>query len=60
MLRAVRVGMFDTMKHLNDAEIAWAGVGKNRDEAYRPALLRIKDTNIACYRYGATLSHHSF
>jgi poly-gamma-glutamate capsule biosynthesis protein CapA/YwtB (metallophosphatase superfamily) len=44
-------GMFDTMKHLTDAGIAWAGVGKNRDEAYRPALLRIKDTNIACYSF---------
>jgi len=44
-------GMFDTMEHLNKAKIAWAGVGKNRDEAYRPALLRIKDTNIACYSF---------
>jgi poly-gamma-glutamate capsule biosynthesis protein CapA/YwtB (metallophosphatase superfamily) len=44
-------GMFDTMKHLDDAGIAWAGVGKNAGEAYRPAFLRIKGVNIALYSF---------
>lgn len=49
-LTICKTGMFDTMKHLDDAGIAWAGVGKNADEAYRPAFLKVKGVNIALYR----------
>lgn len=44
-------GLFDTIKSLNDRGIKWAGVGKNRDEAFRPAILSCLGMKIACFSF---------
>jgi poly-gamma-glutamate capsule biosynthesis protein CapA/YwtB (metallophosphatase superfamily) len=44
-------GMFETMQRLTEAGIAWAGVGRNQEEAARPAFLHSKNTTIACISF---------
>lgn len=46
--------LIDTITHLDSAGIAWAGAGRGAEEAYSPALLRLKDINILLLGYSNT------
>ncbi len=40
-------GLLDTLGHLRTAGIRWAGAGRDREEAARPALLDVPPTRVA-------------
>ena len=40
-------GLLDTLRHLDDAGIRYAGAGRDREEAARPALLQTPPTRVA-------------
>jgi poly-gamma-glutamate synthesis protein (capsule biosynthesis protein) len=44
-------GMIDTMKSLSEQGIKWAGVGMNKQEAMKPAILERCGMKFAFYRY---------
>lgn len=47
-------GLLDTIKHLDAAGVAWAGGGKDIDEARRPAILEKDGVRVAFLAYTST------
>lgn len=50
-------GMYDTMKALDEHGIRWAGVGRNLEEAMKPAVFTVKGTTLAAYSFS---DHYDF
>jgi poly-gamma-glutamate synthesis protein (capsule biosynthesis protein) len=41
--------LFETLANLDRAHLPHAGTGRDRDQAYRPAIVRVKDRSIALF-----------
>jgi len=50
-------GMMETMDSLSKNGIHWAGVGKNLEEAQRPAIFGIDGKKVACFSFA---DHYSY
>lgn len=48
------LALADTLEHLANAGIAWAGAGRESGEAYSPGLLKIRDKNFMLLGYSNT------
>jgi poly-gamma-glutamate capsule biosynthesis protein CapA/YwtB (metallophosphatase superfamily) len=44
-----RSALFETIANLERAQVAFAGTGRDLEQAYRPAVLRVKDRRIAVF-----------
>lgn len=51
-----RPGLLETMKTLEDAEIAFSGVGLNAEEASEPSILNTERGRVLIYSYGSPTS----